>query len=172
VVRFEPVPESGGYPCFPDNNPDRTIRSGSKPGPQPGYPEPLLTLLVTCLGVTVTCRRAPRITVEQSGKNNIFFGNAAGVPGNYSYWIQFVLSAMYLRNYIPTHQYTVYLDWLPALLVQFKVRLKIRIKWTQRYTRCRLLCDLRDGLGGRVRASLEMHWEAMMEWTQRCTWRL
>ena len=29
---------------------------------------------------------APRITVEQSGKNNIFFGNAAGAPGTHSYY--------------------------------------------------------------------------------------
>jgi hypothetical protein len=28
---------------------------------------------------------APRIAVEQSGKNNIFFGKVAGTPGNYSY---------------------------------------------------------------------------------------
>jgi len=42
---LQPVPEPGGYPCVPGNNPDWTIRSGSKPGPQPGNPEPLLTLL-------------------------------------------------------------------------------------------------------------------------------
>jgi hypothetical protein len=29
---------------------------------------------------------APRITVEHSGKNNIFFGNAAGAPGTHSYY--------------------------------------------------------------------------------------
>jgi len=34
----------------------------------------------TNLGVLATCLGAPRFTVEQSGKNNIFFGNAAGVP--------------------------------------------------------------------------------------------
>jgi hypothetical protein len=32
---------------------------------------------------------APRITAEQSGKNNIFFGHAAGAPGNHSYYISF-----------------------------------------------------------------------------------
>jgi hypothetical protein len=29
---------------------------------------------------------APRITVEHSGKTNIFFGNAAGAPGTHSYY--------------------------------------------------------------------------------------
>ena len=31
----------------------------------------------------------PRKTVEQSGKVNIFFGNAAGVAGNHSYKLFF-----------------------------------------------------------------------------------
>jgi len=37
-------------------------------------------------GAPTTSLGAPRITVEQSGKNNMFFGNAAGVPGNHSYY--------------------------------------------------------------------------------------
>jgi len=51
------------------------------------------------------------ITVEQSGKN-ILFRNAAGAPGNHSYYlsfnnfqilcIQFVFSSMYLYIYIDT----------------------------------------------------------------------
>jgi len=41
-----------------------------------------LEALATSLG-------APRITVEQSGKNNIFFGNDAGAPGNHSYYLSF-----------------------------------------------------------------------------------
>jgi len=55
----------------------------------------------------------PWITVEQSGKNNVFFGNAAGAPGNHSYYllfndfwnscIQFVFSAMYQYSYPSTH---------------------------------------------------------------------
>jgi len=44
VVLFEPIPEPAGYPCFPGNNPDWTIQSGSKPGPQPRNLSPLLTL--------------------------------------------------------------------------------------------------------------------------------
>ena len=41
------------------------------------------------LGAPVTSLGAPQITVEQSGKNNIFFGNATGVPGNQSYYLSF-----------------------------------------------------------------------------------
>ena len=43
----------------------------------------------TTLGAPVTSLGAPRITVEQSGKNNIFFGNAGGAPGNHSYCLLF-----------------------------------------------------------------------------------
>jgi len=43
----------------------------------------------TILGAPARSLGAPQITVEQSGKNNIFFGNAAGVPGNHSYYILF-----------------------------------------------------------------------------------
>ena len=40
------------------------------------------------LGAPATSLGAPRITVEKSG-NNIFFGNAAGAPGNNSYYLSF-----------------------------------------------------------------------------------
>jgi len=40
------------------------------------------------LEVPVTSLGAPRITVDQSW-NNIFFGNAAGAPGNHSYYLLF-----------------------------------------------------------------------------------
>jgi len=43
----------------------------------------------TNLGAPAISLGVPRITVEQSGQNNIFFGNAAGVPGNYSYYSSF-----------------------------------------------------------------------------------
>jgi len=43
----------------------------------------------TSLGAPATSLGAPRITVEQSGKNNVFFGNAAGAPGNHSYYLLF-----------------------------------------------------------------------------------
>jgi hypothetical protein len=64
-----------------------------------------LGALATSLGALATSLGAPRITVEQSGKN-IFFGNAAGAPRNHSYYlsfndclnscIQIVFSFMYL----------------------------------------------------------------------------
>jgi hypothetical protein len=41
------------------------------------------------LGVLVARLGAPQFTVEQTGKNNIFFGNAAGAPRNYSYYLSF-----------------------------------------------------------------------------------
>jgi len=40
------------------------------------------------LGMPATSLGPPQITVEQSGKN-IFFGNAAGGPGNHSYYLSF-----------------------------------------------------------------------------------
>jgi len=69
---------------------------------------------------------APWITVEQSG-TNIIFGNAAGAPGNHSYYssfndfqnlcIQFVFSSMYLCINIATYPHTVYLDCQHARIV-------------------------------------------------------
>jgi len=43
----------------------------------------------TSLGALTTSLGAPRITVEQSVKNIIVFGNAAGAPGNHSYYLSF-----------------------------------------------------------------------------------
>jgi hypothetical protein len=43
----------------------------------------------TTLGVLARSLGARRITVEQSGKNNFFFGNAAGTPGNHSHYLSF-----------------------------------------------------------------------------------
>jgi hypothetical protein len=43
----------------------------------------------TNLGAPAISLGAPRITVEQSRKNHIFFGNAAGAPGNHSYYLSF-----------------------------------------------------------------------------------
>jgi len=47
-----------------------------------------LEVLATNLGVPVTSLGAPRIT-EQSGKNNLLFGNAASACGNHSYYLLF-----------------------------------------------------------------------------------
>jgi hypothetical protein len=43
----------------------------------------------TSLGPPVTSLGAPQIETEQSGKRNIFFINAGGVPGNHSYNLGF-----------------------------------------------------------------------------------
>ena len=43
----------------------------------------------TSLGAPATSLGAPQITVEQSGRNNIFFGNTAGAPVNDSYYLSF-----------------------------------------------------------------------------------
>jgi len=45
--------------------------------------------LATTLGVPATSLGEPRITVEQSGKKNIFFGKAAEVPKHYSNYLSF-----------------------------------------------------------------------------------
>jgi hypothetical protein len=45
-----------------------------------------LEVLTTSLGAPATSLVAPQITVEQYEKNSIFFGNAAGVPENHSYY--------------------------------------------------------------------------------------
>ena len=41
------------------------------------------------MGVLATSQGAPGITVEQFGRNNIFFGNTAGGPRNHSYYLSF-----------------------------------------------------------------------------------
>ena len=67
----------------------------------------------TGLGSLATGLGAPRITVELSGQT-IFFGNAAGAPGNHSYkylsfndfqnsCIWFLFSSIYLSRYPSTH---------------------------------------------------------------------
>jgi hypothetical protein len=66
---------------------------------------------------------APQITVKQAGKNTFFIGNAAGVPGNQSYYFSFngfkthVFGLYSLKCIcIATHLHTVYLDWLQEVL--------------------------------------------------------
>jgi hypothetical protein len=48
-----------------------------------------LGALAICLRAPATSLEAPRITVEQSGQNFNFFGNATGAHGNHSYYISF-----------------------------------------------------------------------------------
>jgi len=74
---------------------------------------PSLGALTSSLGALATSLGATKITVEPSGKNNLFFGNAAGAPGNHSFYIsfnkfensciQFVFSSMCLYTYPSTH---------------------------------------------------------------------
>jgi hypothetical protein len=64
-------------------------------------------------GASATSLRAPQMAAQQAGKNDFFFLNAAGSPGNYSCYIMFnnfsnsgipfVLSSMYLYSYPSTH---------------------------------------------------------------------
>jgi len=54
-----------------------------------GVPMTGLGAQMTSLGAPMTSLGAPRITVKQSGKNDIFFGNVAGEPGNHSYYLSF-----------------------------------------------------------------------------------
>jgi len=54
-----------------------------------GAPPASLGAPATLLGAPPASLGAPRITVEQSGKNNIIFGNVAGAPGNHAYYLSF-----------------------------------------------------------------------------------
>jgi hypothetical protein len=54
-----------------------------------GAPTTNLEVPTTGLGAPAISLGAPQITVHQSGKNHIFFGNAAGALGDYSYSISF-----------------------------------------------------------------------------------
>ena len=99
-----------------------------------------------------------------------FFGNAAGAPGNHSYYlsfndfqnicIQFVFLSMYLCIYIATYLHTVYLDWQQAVIVLRYPCISVHP-----------LSLIHDALRGCDCASWELHLEAEIEWTQRCTGR-
>jgi hypothetical protein len=65
------------------------VTSLEVPAKSLGAPTTSLGTLMTSLGAPITSLGAPRITVEQSGKNNIFFGNTVGAPGNHSYYLSF-----------------------------------------------------------------------------------
>ena len=54
-----------------------------------GAPSTSLGAPTKSLGSPTTSLGAHQITVEQSGKNIIFFGNAAGAPENHSYYLSF-----------------------------------------------------------------------------------
>jgi len=97
-----------------------------------------------------------------------FFGNAAGAPGNHSYYlsfnnfqnlcIQFVFSSMYLCIYIATYLHTVYLDWQHAVIVLHYPCISVHLPSL-----------INDVLRGCDWASWELHLEAEIEWPERCT---
>jgi len=62
--------------------------SPGAPATSLGAPATRFGAPTTRLGAQVRSLGATRITVEQSGKN-IISGNAAGAPGNQSYYISF-----------------------------------------------------------------------------------
>jgi len=117
----------------------------------------------TNLGALGTSLEASWITVEQSGRNNIFFGNAAGVPRNYSYYLWFnnfkthVFSLYsHLCIYTATQLHTVYLEWLQVLR---ESNSRCACKWQS--------SELTDTFWDRDQASAEMELEAMIVQTCR-----
>jgi hypothetical protein len=76
---------------------------------------------VRSLGAVVRCPEAWQITVEQCGNNSILVGNAAGMPGNDSYYllfddsynssIKFLFTSMYICFYL----HTCFLEELQAV---------------------------------------------------------
>ena len=117
----------------------------------------------TSLGAMVTSLGAPRITVEQSGRNIIFFGITTIASGNHSYsvlfndfqqsCILFVFWSVYLCSYPFTHSKSV-----PAAgsgWEKFEVHLKMKIQWTERESLRLWFSKFADPLGGNDRANLE-----------------
>jgi len=134
------------------------------------------------LGVPGIILGALRITVEQSGKNNIFFGNAAGAPGNHSYYLSF--------NNFKTHVLSLYSHL--CIYVSIYLPIYTRYSWTGcrrclRASRGAPENDDQVNSGIHTRAVIEWVWgwtlEAVIErvwrWTLqgaiervwRCTWR-
>jgi len=121
----------------------------------------------TSTGAPVTSLGAPPITVEQSGRKNILFGNTADARRNHRYYllfndfqnscIQLVFPSMYLCIKIATHLHTVYLDWLQAVL---ESNSRCAGSWQS--------SELIDTLEGGYCANFEMHLEAVMERIGRC----
>ena len=75
-----------GVPATSLGAPATSLRA---PAASLGAPATSLGAPTTGLGAQAPSLGAPRITVNQSGKNNIFLGNAACAPGNHSYYLLF-----------------------------------------------------------------------------------
>jgi len=76
---------------------------------------------------------------------------------------------MYLCIYIDTHLHTAYLDWLNAVL---QSNSRCTGKWGSsrpRYIPRPWSTEFGDAIGDQDWVNWEMHWEAEVEWTQRCT---
>jgi len=131
------------------------------------------------------------ITVEQSGKI-IFLGNAAGAPGNDSYYlsfndfqnlcIQFVFSSIYLCICIAIYTQEIWTGsmlWLRAIRgvpdyddgVNSEIHSKAAIERFGRYTLRPWSSEVGDAIGDRDWVNSAMHWEAVIEWVWTCTWR-
>ena len=125
------------------------------------------TIRMTCV---LHFSQWPQLCWSRFFSGRRFFGNAAGAPGNHSYYlsfndfqnlgIQFVVSSMYLCIDIATYLHMVYLDWQHAVIVLrypcISVHPPSLINHVPRG------CDW---------ASWELHLEAEIEWTHRCTGR-
>jgi len=118
------------------------------------------------LGATATCLGAPRITVMYSVCILIYVSMYL-----YCYPSTNTISglAAVCRIYTPRHpvhlRYPCISVQPPSLLEDILDRACLRCTWSRR------LSELRDALGGRDWASLEMHVEAVIERVWRYTWR-
>jgi len=154
-VRVKNPPRQSGWGLWPCLEPIRnkplvkTWTTGGLPGPvgntrlgalttSLGQPTTSIGVATTRLGALATCLGAPRITVEQSVQNILFFGKAAGGPGYHSYYllfnnfqnscIQFVFSSMYLYSYPSIHGMSGLAEG--GAWDQLRVRQKMTIDWT------------------------------------------
>jgi len=76
-----------GIPLSARENFECTWVNPAAPATSLGVPATSLGVPATSLGALAPSLGAPRVTVEQSGKNDIVFGNAAGVSGQHSYYL-------------------------------------------------------------------------------------
>jgi len=149
-----------------------------------------LGALARTLGAPATSLGAPPITVEQSQNNNIFFGNAAGEPGNHRYYLSFNKFNTHLFSfcchlciYIATHLHTMDWDWLQAVLQsnarwvwnwqssELRDTLQALIEQVSRCTWWRQWSIFPDTPGDSDQLNIEMHSEIVIECISRYTWR-
>jgi len=83
------IPEITGQMQWPSGTPGSTWEHRRQAWERRWLAWKHLGALATSLKAPINILGARRITVEQCGKNIIFFENAAGVPRNYSYYLWF-----------------------------------------------------------------------------------